>query len=240
MSKYDIKVLVEAETSFGRYRVVEMTYNDRPARVLFSGPDFNAQSGLALDEHPRLLFDYNQRFMEIVVAKKPGAMLVLGGGAYTFPSAVRNVMPEARITAVERDEILADIATRFFEFVPDDGIEVVHGDAREFLAANRDTYDALIVDVFAGDRIPPELMSPAAIADLARGLNDAGVVAVNLIGALHGAGSGATNELVETFRQSFAEVQIAPATIGASAWGRQNLVLQATKRLAEQRPSWPR
>jgi hypothetical protein len=228
MSKYDIKVLVEAETSYGRYRVVEMIYNDRPARVLFSGPHFNAQSGLALDEHPRLLFDYNQRFMEIVDTVGPKSVLVLGGGAYTFPTAVRKNVPAARVVAVERDDILAEIAEQFFEL--DAGVEVVHDDVVGYLATNEEQFDVVVMDVFAGDTIPAELMRPKAIADIERSLSEAGVVAVNLIGAIHGPGAGATNDLLDTYRLRFDDVQIAPASIGASVWGRQNLVLQARKR----------
>src|ERR1700752_3186245 len=79
-------VRFEGETPYGHYTVVDTTYSNRPARVLYSGREFRtAQSGIALDDQDEMLFDYNQRFLELARGLEPKRALLIGGGAFTLP-----------------------------------------------------------------------------------------------------------------------------------------------------------
>jgi hypothetical protein len=55
------------QTPYGSYKVVDTIYNGRPARMLY-GAKNSPQSGIAFDDSPELLFDYNQRFLEIALS----------------------------------------------------------------------------------------------------------------------------------------------------------------------------
>lgn len=231
MRRYDQKVLIEAESRYERYRVVEMIYNDRPARLLFAGSDMSAQSGIPLDGHVRMLFDYNQRFLELIEKHKPNRILILGGGTYTLAMAVRTLMPDVNVMVVELDDLLADLAVRFFGLVTDDHLKVIHDDAAHFLATAEEPTNVqmLIVDVFAKNVVPASIISPLGIEHMARHVAVRGYVGMNYIGAMLGRGSGATRELEARLAAHFIDVRVEPATTGASIVGHQNLILTGRK-----------
>ena len=56
---------------------------------------------MAVDDNPLLLFDYNQRLFELVTNLRPKSLLLIGGGAYTLPSALLAALPKLEITVVE-------------------------------------------------------------------------------------------------------------------------------------------
>ena len=113
MSVNSSSVLKQLDSQFGNFTVEELIYDGRKARVLFSGPLHAAQSGLALDGNPRLLFDYNQRFLELSLELRPKNILVLGGGTLTLPNALIKYLPKAQVTTVEINPELITLARKY-------------------------------------------------------------------------------------------------------------------------------
>src|SRR6476469_4412698 len=97
----DEGILVEGDTQHGHYVVADTIYSGRPARVLYSGNHQAAQSGVAKDDNPDLLFDYNQRFIELVRGLLPKKILLIGGGALSLPKALLEEFPEVSLDVVE-------------------------------------------------------------------------------------------------------------------------------------------
>lgn len=225
------KLLASFTTDYCRYEVVDLMYNERPARVLFAGTSQSAQSGIALDEDTRMLFDYNEYFMELIARAHVRSVLVLGGGVFTFPSAVKRRWPHTDLVAVERDEALGRVARQFFGLTTLSGYKVVYDDVRQYLERLDRVFDAIIVDVYDEEEVPADVADVSATALLARACSRDGFVACNLIGALHGFGSSAVSRRKALFGRSFGMVDINPATTGASGWGSQNLVLVARQPL---------
>src|ERR1700739_2748527 len=126
MNRLTHNVLLETDTPNEHYQVVEMVYNNRPSRLLLSGRGLSAQSGIALDGDPRLLFDYNQYFFELVTRLNPQSVLLIGGGLYPLPMALINAFPTLFITVVEPDEGLDPIAVRFFNYHSDPRLTLIH------------------------------------------------------------------------------------------------------------------
>src|SRR5690606_18554471 len=107
----------------GEDRVVDVGYNRRRARRLCGGRD-SPQSALAFDDSAEMIFNYNQRFMEIAQSLDPKHILVIGGGAFTLPTALLKRFPDARIEAVEIDELLVNLSKRFFGLKDDPRLKV--------------------------------------------------------------------------------------------------------------------
>jgi len=220
-----MRMLLEFDTEFNHYLIQDTIYGGRMARVLYSGDKIAAMSGVAHDNNPELLFDYNQRFRELIQGIGPKQMLVLGGGALTFPAALLQEFPELGMEVVEIDGTLIKMAEKYFDFRPNKRTRVHIGDGSLFLAKTSNTYDAIIVDVFDNVSIPPAFQTIAFAQNLQKQLNRRGIVAVNVVASLRGRRSKVIRTMHRLLQAEFPIVQIFPATAGLSSWTPQNYVV---------------
>jgi spermidine synthase len=220
-------VLFEGDTEYGHYQVVDTIYEGRPGRVLYSGARQAAQSGIPLDDNSELLFDYNQRFFELVTSLRPKQLLLIGGGTYSLPMALVDALPDIQIDVVELDPGMDEIAAKYFNFSPSPRIKIIHNDGRRYLENSREAYDMIIVDAFEHITIPPSLASLEAVKLFEQHLKSGGVVAVNVIAAYKGLNTATIRRLLAAFQSVFKVVEIFPAGKGYTLWLPQNLVLAA-------------
>lgn len=226
-------VLWEGNTAYGHYQITDTLYDGRPARVLYSGERQAAQSGVAKDDRPDLLFDYNQRMFELVSARQPGRLLLIGGAVGTLPTALLAALPDIRIDVVEPDEGLTRLAYRFFDLPVDDRLHIAHTDGRSFLGRTASRYDMILIDAFVHTTIPRDLRTDEAFQVFAAHLQDGGVLAMNVISAYHGKSSHVLRELCAATLGSFRTVEVFLAGRGYSLWLPQNFVLTAQKSTAD-------
>lgn len=220
-------ILYTTDTDHDHYQVIERVYEGRPSRVLFSGSRRAAQSGIALDDNPDLLFDYNQRLLEIANAVYPKQILVIGGGAFTLPMALLTALPDALITVVELDSGLESIAKDYFGLQTSERLRLVFDDGREFLHKNEDAYDLIILDVFSELHIPDQFLT-VEFVELARlRLNAGGLVAMNIIASFKGRNDGLIKSQIVAYNRCFDRLEIYPAAHGLTSWLPQNLILLA-------------
>ncbi len=220
-------IVYEFDTAYGHYMVIDMIYDDRPARVLFSGDRQAAQSGLARDDKPELLFDYNQRLFELVVGMRPLQVLLIGGGMFTLPTALLKVLPDVHIDIVELDDGLRPVATRYFELPDDSRLTVIHDDGINYLQRREKRYDIVLLDAYAHDIAAPALTSPEAIISMRDSLKPGGLVAANIITAYYGRRAQHLRQTIKAYDGHFAGVKLFPASQGQSLWLPQNLLLIA-------------
>lgn len=212
-------------SEFGDYRIVDMTYEGREARVLFSGENAG-QSGVARDDDPELLFDYNQRFLEIAESLRPERVLIIGGGAFTLPSALHARFPGVSVDVVEIDPLLYDLARRYFA-APEQGdrFRVITGDGRAYVDRTDTSYDLIILDAFTGYDIPQPLITAEAADAYRSRLTTGGVLTVNFIASYRSLRPTLAHRLDATFGTAFASVTMYPADRGYWTHAEQNLIL---------------
>ncbi len=224
--------VVRAEVDHGRAELVADT--DRPLSwtLLVDG---TAQSHVDLVDPTHLEFEYVRRVAHLLDALDPPppdplAVLHLGGGAWTLPRYVAATRPRATQQVVELDGALVELVrTR----LPADGLglDVRVADARAALAGTAPgTWDAVVLDVFAGARIPAHLTSVEFVRAVARALRPGGVYAANLADGAVGPGRRAlafARGQVATAAAVFDEVAVvaAPDVLHGRRFG--NLVLVA-------------
>lgn len=147
--------------------------------------DGTAQSHVDLADPTHLEFEYVRRIAHLLDALDPPApdplrVLHLGGGAWTLPRYVAAARPRSAQQIVELDAALVEfVRTR----LPADGLDldVRVADARAGLAAvPAGSCDAVVLDVFAGARIPAHLTSVEFVRTVARALRPGGVHVANL------------------------------------------------------------
>ena len=227
------RIIYEGDTDMDHYQVVDMIYEGRPARILFSGERKAAQSGLARDDRPEMLFDYNQRFLELVTALRPKKLLLIGGGAYTLPMLLLKKLPDIQIDVIELDPGLDEIAERYFHFREDERLRIMHADGRDYINTNTKRYDMILIDAFTHAVIPRVLSTVQAVTHLRRSLARDGIVAVNIIGTYMGRASTVLREQCAAYQAVFDMVELFPADNSFSDWQSQNYILTARKNKAK-------
>lgn len=233
----DEKILYQAKTSFGSYSVVDKLYNNRPARLLLGGDELSALSGIALDDKPELLFDYNQRFMELIADLQPQRVLLIGGGAYTLPIALMKKPLRASIDVVEPDALLEQIAVEFFGLVVDERLRIFHNDGYSFLQSNEELYDMIIVDAFDDLNVPTSLVTPQAVRLLHGSLEGEGVVAMNFIATYETPTGSLVGDYWDKYVRVFDNVHIFQADGFYDLSQSQNFLLMASKGADKNLPS---
>ncbi len=219
-------IIWEGDTPHEHYQVVDTLYDGRPARVLYSGNQQAAQSGIAQDTNPDLLFDYNQRFLELASGLKPERVLVIGGGAFTLPQALLHALPNTSIDAVELDAKLVELSRRYFHLPDSSRLHIYTSDGRTFLREYHVQYDMVIIDAFMHTTIPRELKTlQAFLAYREHVVEEQGVVAMNVISGYHGVRSSTLRQVYAAAQQTFDTVDVMLASYGNSLWLPQNFVL---------------
>jgi spermidine synthase len=224
------KLVFETNTEFGHYQVVDMSYLGRPARVLFSGQKAAAQSAIPTDDSPTMVFDYNQRFLELARSTKPENILLIGGGAFTLPQAIINFFPTTSIEVVEKDPQLKTIAERFFGLKPNKRLKIIFGDGRQYLNSTPKLYDLILVDAFTHNVIPHPLTTVEFVETISKHLSSKGVASVNIISAYHGPHDNIIKQQYATYKSVFKHVDVFPADKVLSYWISQNFLLVSTNK----------
>jgi spermidine synthase len=224
---YKETIVLDSITGLERYQVVDKIYNDRPARILYSGNRDSLLSGVALDDKSELLFDYNERFMELIRGLRPSHVLVIGGGAFTLPKAVNKEFPAISLDVVELDPELYEIAKKYFDYKPGKRTRVFIGDGARFLERLKKKYDLIIIDVFINTVIPPSFQTESLARNLRRALHKDGLAAMNIIASYHGLNSAILRRLAAVLRTEFQSLRLYPADHGRSLWLPQNFVITA-------------
>lgn len=224
-------VLYSGESHYGRYKVVDTVYNGRSARVLY-GSQRSPQSGVATDDNPELLFDYNQRFLEILMSHKPKKILVIGGGAFMLPIAAFHQFLELTVEVVEIDPLLVKLAEQYFDLPDDKRMKVHIEDGLNFIARTKKKFDVIIIDAFSGYTIPHHLLEHDTIVQYQKHLKRNGVIALNFISEYKRTRPQLAHELVASFGEVFSHVALYQADVHYMKGEEQNMLLVAGNRPA--------
>ena len=190
--------------------------------------DGTPQSHVDIDDPAHIVFEYVRRLAHIVDLASPAGplrVLHLGGGALTLPRYVAVTRPGSGQQVVEIDRALADLVRRELPLPRAARVRLRIGDARAVLAREPAlAFDVVVVDVFAGGRMPASLASTEFVALAARCLRPAGTLAVN---TADGGGLAFARTLVATVRSVFGNVAVLadPTVLAGKRFG--NLVIAA-------------
>ena len=193
---------------YSRIAVYERPFAGEDVRFLQR--DNNFSSGVFVDR-PGLVFAYTQYALlyDQLFADQPEDFLMLGGGAYTIPTALHAALPDLSIDVVEIEPQLHDLAQEYFRLPESDRIENHVMDARAYLSRTEEEYDFVFVDTFtSGLFIPPHLVTIEYLRELREHLTDDGVVMVNFIGSRPRVGEEertVTGSFTKTFTEVFPE-----------------------------------
>jgi len=189
------------------------------------------QSHVDGDDPTHLEFEYVRWLGRVADAAAPAGeplgVLHLGGGAWTLARYVAATRPRSRQRVVEVDaDLVAFVRDRLPP--PGPGVRVRQGDAREVLASVAPaSVDLVVVDVFAGARVPAHLTSVEFVREAARVLRPGGSYAANVA---DGAPLAFARRQAATVAEVFADVALAasPHVLRGRRFG--NLVMLGAAR----------
>ena len=186
------------------------------------------QSYVDLDDPTYLDFEYAQWFADVFDALPAGPLAVthVGGGACTLARYVGATRPGSTQIVLEPDEQLTALVRARLPFARGTRVRIRPVGGAEGIVALRDAgADVLVLDAFAGGRVPAELTTVEFLTEVARALKPAGTFLANIA---DGGDVTYTRRLVAALRTVFADVLVRadPAVLKGRRFG--NVVLTAS------------
>jgi predicted membrane-bound spermidine synthase len=138
----------------------------------------------------------------------PTEILVIGGGGYTFPRWVENMLPDVGVDVVEIDPGVTEIAHRELGLPRDTTVRSYHMDGRQFIRerARRGHYQFVIQDAVNDLSVPYHLMTKEYNDAVKATLAPGGAYLLTLIDSIEN--GELWRAAVHTMRQSFAHVEM--------------------------------
>lgn len=107
-------------------------------------------------------------------------ILILGvAGGSVIKTLVDEVKFKGKITGVEIDPDIIEVANEYFNLTQIEQLELVIDDAFEFVLKTKDKYDLIIIDVFEDTKMPNFLFEKYFVNRVCFLLNKSGVVLFN-------------------------------------------------------------
>ncbi len=143
------------------------------------------QSSMRVAAPYDLELTYSRGIMSFLLFKRQVEdVLVLGLGGGSIPKFIHYYLREIRTRVVDINPGVIEVARSHFMLPPDDDrLQVIEGDGAAFVLENPDTTDVLILDIFDGRGVPPDLYSQTFFDAVADALHSDGILAANLWGS---------------------------------------------------------
>ena len=156
------------------------------------------ESRLSLTDPLALLSDYTQAMLlALTWQPAPHRILLLGLGGGRLQMVLHHYLEDAELYTVELDQVVIDVARRFFAIMPDERQHIIVKDGRDYLRGipMEAPYELILLDAFQACVIPLHLCTREFYAECNANLSPAGVVATNL---------HASTSLYDSVRKTFA------------------------------------
>jgi len=173
---HDPNLLYRAESHYGELEVYQAE-DDAGRRLLTYHPSRVYMHSMLFPEQPLWDLEGDMYFMSGLV-RPPRNVLVLGSAAGGALRGLELAFPGAELVGVDLDPKVHEVATQVFGVNPS-AARLVTADARVFLMESAETFDLIIVDLFAGEFIPSHCVSREFFELVRRRLSPRGSVFIN-------------------------------------------------------------
>lgn len=162
------------------YHVITVTKGERGDDLYLLLNQTKGYHSKTLDPDTMLSYDYYDYFLVAQLLAGAKQTLILGNGAGTAMRQADHFL-HARVHGVEIDKQLSVLGQTYFGLEVGENLQITHEDARTFLHKNRQHYDAIIIDVYAGSPyVPFHVTTIEFYQQVKESLAANGVVAVNI------------------------------------------------------------
>lgn len=166
-----------AETSYNRVEISRGVAEDGEPYLLYE-PSRVYEHSLVYPSRP-LKDQRGLSYLTSATARGAKRVLVLGTAAGGSLLQLLALTPDVEIVGVELDPAVLEISRDLFGVPRSPRVRLEALDARVFLRQSKETFDFIIVDLFAGEFIPPHCATREFFALVRAHLHDDGLVFVN-------------------------------------------------------------
>lgn len=217
-------------SSYHSIRVIDTVdkTTKRPLRSLLIN---GALHSLEYRDNPAELVPEYSKFYRLLVLMRPEPkhVLMLGGGAYTYPQDFLRNVSSAQMDVVEIDPAVTQTARDYFSLSDNPRLHIYHEDARTYLNRSDETYDAILGDVFFSSyAIPFQVVTRESFEQINRLLRSDGVFVANIASAIEGEKGKTVRAIYHTAKTVFENVYLFPLRSDKPD-EMQNVMLVATK-----------
>lgn len=180
------------------------------------------------DDPTRLITPYvalMDRLLTLRLNGPPASSFFIGGGAYTLPRAWTHADPSVRITVAEVDPAVTALA-RSDMWLANNGVEIIHADARATLRRRDARYHVIVGDAFTDIAVPAHLVTREFFELVKQRLVPDGIYAMNVVD--HARGLDALFAVYRTLKTVFANVEVFAEEGDLLSGGRTTFVLFAS------------
>jgi spermidine synthase len=112
--------------------------------------------------------------------KNPDNALLLGLGGGSVVRILKNEWDlPVKITAVEHDPVIIEIAQKYFKVSQYEDTTIVQADAWDFVMGTQETYDMIVIDLFEDSNVPRKFHETEFLKRVEAILNPRGVLIYN-------------------------------------------------------------
>ncbi|WP_437569860.1 fused MFS/spermidine synthase [Sorangium sp. So ce542] len=172
----DPSLVYRAESHYGELEVYQAE-DAAGRRMLTYHPSRVYMHSMLFPEQPLWDLEGDMYFISGLL-KPPKKVLVLGSAAGGALRGLELAFPGAALTGVDLDPKVHEVATRVFGVNPSVA-RLVTADARVFLMESVESFDLIIVDLFAGEFIPSHCITQQFFELVRRRLSPRGSVFIN-------------------------------------------------------------
>ncbi len=193
---WETNLLYEGESIYNYLQVKETD----DSVILSTNVLFGVQSIMKKDGGATgMYYDYAMA-APAMAGRVDGDMLILGMGTGTYAKQCAHYYGASSIKGVEIDEKITKLAGEYFELPS--SVPVTTYDGRAYLAADKGTYDVIMVDAYQDITIPFQMSSIEFFTLVKEHLNENGVMVVNM--NMHSDAEGNINDyLSDTIAEVF-------------------------------------
>ena len=202
---------------FGTVLIFEHADEDgTPVRLLNVNGTFQSATYLSDDLWAELVCAYHRTMVDkIDEMGRARSVLVIGGGGYSLPKYLIAHTRRMKVTAVEIDPRITQIAReRFFldraEKLADGRLTLVNADGWEYLRTCGTSFDVIINDAFSGSRPLGALGNAEGAALIREHLTDRGMYLANVRSPLKGRKANVLEQVAAAFEREFGSVEVIP------------------------------
>ena len=116
----------------------------------------------------------------LIYAKDVRSVLEIGFGGGRTSWYLHRFLPDASVTSVELDPVVAQLAHKYFGISDEPNFHLVTRDGRIFLQQSKDKYDIILIDAYRGPFVPFHLLTKQFYQLVKDHLAEGGVVAQNV------------------------------------------------------------
>jgi spermidine synthase len=200
----DEKVLFEQDTSYHH-----ITVREGPEKRTLHF-DRTLQGSMDLEDPLKGAIPYVYHVHHaFIIAPEIRSVLVIGLGSASIPRHILHYYPETKVTVVEIDPVVVEVARNHFKLSEDARLRVEIVDGRVFIKRTQERYDLIVVDAFGANRygltIPPHLTTREFLEEVKGKLTPQGLLAYNSPRRI---GTPLAESLYKTIAAVFPEVYI--------------------------------